>query len=438
MGLRQRRARPRTAADADTASPPSGALHTGGRAFHLLSLPADLSREQRRLLFLLGAAFFIGQYDMTLLTLALPDVQASFDRAEEKLGEMIAVARLGAIPALLFALFADRHGRRGLLVLTLLGLSLSCLATAFAQTAGQFMLFQSSARLFVTLEEILAVIYALEMLPARHRGWGVGFLAAMGALGSGLAAVLYGTVDVLPGGWRALYFGGGLAILYVAWLRRTLPESPMFERRVEPWSRGEFVRPLREILTRHRPELVTLLLIAGAFFFQIGATLNFMSKYLQNTHGYSATQVSVLFVLAGAFAIFGNVVAGRLSDRFGRRPVLALALCANAGALVAFYNIAGWWLPLAWIVALFSFFAAEVLINAISGELFPTSCRSTAATLRILCSVLAGALGLVVEGYLYTLLGSHEAALSLMTLSSLLALPLIALRLRETANSTLE
>jgi len=384
----------------------------------LLALPADLSPAQRRVLLLLGAAFFIGQYDMTLLTLALPDVQGSFDTPEEKLGQLVAVARLGAIPALALALVADRTGRRRLLVLTLFGLSLSCLATAFAQNAGQFMLFQSSARLFVTLEEILAVTYALEMLPARHRGWGVGFLAAMGALGSGLAAVLYGSVDVLPGGWRALYFGGGLAILYVAWLRRSLPESPMFEARVGPWWGGDYLAPLREIFSRHRSQVTTLLLIAGAFFFQIGATLNFMSKYLQTTHGYSSGQVSVLFVLAGAFAIFGNVVAGRLSDALGRRPVLAGALVVNSLALVAFSNIGGWWLPVAWIAALFSFFAAEVLINAISGELFPTSCRSTAATLRILCSVLAGALGLLVEGYLYTALGSHQAALTLMALSS--------------------
>ncbi len=405
------------------------------RAF--LALPDDLTREQKRLLFLLGAAFFIGQYDMTLLTLALPDVQQTFGVAEEKIGELIAIARLGAIPALALALFADRRGRRQLLVLTLVGLSLSCLATAFAQNSAQFMLFQSSARLFTTLEEILAVTFALEMLPARHRGWGVGFLAAMGALGSGLAAVLYGTVDFLPGEWRALYLIGGLAILYVAWLRRSLPESPMFEAHTTATIPGEFLQPLREIVTRHRHASITLLLIAGAFFFQIGATLNFMSKHLQTIHGYSSGEVSALFVLAGAMAIFGNVLAGRASDAIGRRPVLTIGICVNSAALIAFYNTGGWWLPLAWIAALFSFFAVEVILNTVSGELFPTSCRSTAATLKVLCAVLAGAAGLLAEGYLYTWLGSHAAALSVMALSSLLALPLIALRLRETAKSEL-
>ena len=402
----------------------------------LFAIPAELDSSDRKLLVLLGAAFFIGQYDMTLLSLALPDVQASFSIAEEDLGKMVAFARLGAIPAILLALVADRIGRRRLLVLTLLGLSCFSMATAFAGSATQFMVFQSSARLFVTLEEILAVIFALEMLPARHRGWGVGFLAAMGGLGSGLASVLYGTMDAMPGGWRALYMLCGFAILPVAWLRRGLPESPLFAQQADGLQRT-FWGPLREIFSEHRRALWCLALIAASFWFQIGATLNFMSKYLQTTQGYSPGQVSLLFVVAGAVAIFGNIIAGRVSDTVGRRPTLAVGMLVNCVALIAFYNSSGMLLPLAWIAALFSFFVVEVIVNIISGELFPTSCRSTAASMRTIFSVLAGAVGLAVEGSLYNWTGSHSAALSLMALSALLGLPVVLLWLRETANTRL-
>ena len=170
----------------------------------LFSIPQDVQPDQRKLLWLLGAAFFIGAYDMTLLTLVLPDVQASFAIPEEDLGGLIAVARLGAIPAVILALLADRIGRRRLLVVTLMGLAVFSLATACAQSPEQFMLYQASARLFASLEEILAIVYALELLPARHRGWGVGFLSALGGIGAGLAALLYSTVEWVPGGWRAL------------------------------------------------------------------------------------------------------------------------------------------------------------------------------------------------------------------------------------------
>ena len=94
-------------------------------------------------------------------------------------------------------------------------------------------------------------------------------------------------------------------------------------------------------------------------------------------------------------------------------------------------------LPVFWVASIFCFFAVEVVVNAISGELFPTSCRSTAASLRTTVGVLAAAAGLVVEGQLYLLLGSHAPALSLMSLSALIALPVIFLWLRETANTEL-
>lgn len=402
----------------------------------LFAIPAELDRSDRKLLVLLGAAFFIGQYDMTLLSLALPDVQASFSIAEEDLGKLVALARLGSIPAILLALVADRMGRRRLLVLTLLGLSVSAVATGFSVSATQFMVFQASARLFVTLEEILAVIFALEMLPARHRGWGVGFLAAMGGLGSGLASVLYGFVEYFPGDWRALYVFCGFAVLPLAWLRRGLPESPLFVQQSAVLQRS-FLAPLREIFTEHRKAILSLGVIAASFWFQIGATLNFMSKYLQSTQGYSTGQVSLLFVAAGTVAIFGNVIAGRVSDVIGRRPTLAAGMLVNCVALIAFYNSSGILLPLTWIAALFSFFVVEVMVNTVSGELFPTSCRSTAASLRTIFAVLAAVIGLAIEGNLYTLTGSHSASLSLMALSSLVGLPVVLLWLRETANTRL-
>lgn len=400
-------------------------------------MPPDMSRRDRNLLWLLGAAFFIGQYDMTLISLALPDVQASFEIAEEDLGKLIAVARLGALPAILLALVADRIGRRRLLVFTMAGVSAASLATAFAGSAGQFIVFQAIARLFTTLEEILAVVFVLELLPADRRGWGVGFLAAMGAMGSGLAALLYGAVDHLPGEWRALYALAGIAVLYVAWLRRKLPESPLFEEQPVDLSKT-FWQPLREIVTQHRRAIIALLGIAATFWFQVSTTLNFMSKYLQSEHSYTPGMVSSMFLAAGAFAIFGNVIAGRLSDRYGRRPTLLLALIVHCTAVLLFYNISGVLLPLAWMIAIFCYFAVEVVVNAISGELFPTSCRSTAASLRTIAGVIAAAAGLVSEGVLFNLFGNHASALSVLALSTLLALPFALFLLRETANTRLE
>lgn len=405
--------------------------------FRIFLPPAELELADKKLLLLLGIAFFVGQYDMTILGLALPDIQKSFTISEEHLGKVIAIARMGSIPALFLALLSDRIGRRSMLMFTLLGLSIATGATGFARTTEEFIAIQFFARVFSTAEEIIAVIYVLELLPVIYRGWGVGFLAAMGAVGAGLASLLYGAVEFLPGGWRALYVIAALPILYLAWLRRLMPESAMFDRHVKSGKTPLFWQPFADVLSSHRGQMIAIGLIAAAFWFHVAATINFMSKYLQEAHAYAPQDVSLLYILAGAVAIFGNVTAGRISDRIGRRPTLAAGLLVNCLAVVTFYNTTGLLLPLTWIAMLFSFFAVEVMVNTISGELFPTSCRSTASTLRMICAVFAGVVGLTVEGSLYTLLGSHAAALSIMTLTSLLALPIVALVLRETSGTQL-
>ncbi|MEP4487123.1 MAG: MFS transporter [Halioglobus sp.] len=406
--------------------------------FRIFVPPQDLSATHKTLLLLLGAAFFIGQYDGTVLSLALPDVQASFNIPEEDLGKVIALARLGAIPAIFLALLSDRIGRRRLLLITLIGLSVATGLTGFTRTAEEFVIVQLFARGFTTAEEILAVIYVLEMLPARQRGWGVGFLAAMGGLGSGLASLLYGFSEHLLGGWRALYVLAALPILYIAWLRRQLPESSMFEQHTEDASPKSVLQPFKEIFHHHRRAMLAIGSIAALFWFQVSSSLNFMSKYLQDIHDYSTQQVSLLFIAAGSVAILGNTLAGRLSDHVGRRPMLAGGLLLNCASFIAFYNSSGFLLPLFWMSALFTFFAIDVIVNAISGELFPTHCRSTASTLRTLFAMFASVAGLAIEGSLFNILGSHATALSFMSLSGLLAIPVVWLMLRETAGSELD
>jgi MFS family permease len=405
--------------------------------FRLFFPPAGLTSADTRLLLLLGAAFFIGNYDLTVLSLALPDVQASFNISEEHLGQVIAAARLGTLPAIFLALLADRIGRRRLLMVTLFGLSIATGATGFARTTEEFIAIQFCVRAFATAEEIIAVIYVLEMLPARQRGWGVGFLAAMGGLGSGAASLLYGLVDFLPGGWRGLYMIAAIPIFYVAWLRRQLPESELFDRHAADTPGPTFWQPILEIWRDYRREITTIAMISVSFWFQIAATLSFMSKYLQETHHFAPQQVSFLYIVAGSIAILGNTLAGRLSDHIGRRPTLVMFLILYCGATITFYNIGGWLLPLAWIVALFGYFAVEVMVNALGGELFPTRCRSTASTLRAIFAMFAAVAGLAVEGVLYSALGSHAAALSLLCLSTLLAVPVVVLMLRETSGTEL-
>ncbi|MDX1649798.1 MAG: MFS transporter, partial [Myxococcota bacterium] len=147
----------------------------------------ELTPRQWSLLGLLGAAELFDQYDVGILGLALKQIQEGLGIPESQIGPVTAVARLGVLPAFALTVLADRLGRRRLLLATIVGLTLSTFATAFAQDAVQFMALQFVARSFIYAETMLAVVVLAEELDAAERGWGIGMLGALGALGHGLA-----------------------------------------------------------------------------------------------------------------------------------------------------------------------------------------------------------------------------------------------------------
>ena len=168
-----------------------------------LGRPQSMAPGQRRLLILLGAAFVLNSYDFGILALALPQIQADLGVPEAEASRLVAVARLGVLPALLLALVADGRGRRRLLVLTLVGFSVCTLLTGFARTPLEFMLLQFLARTFTAAEEMLSIVVITEEIDADARGWAVGVLGAFGGAGHGLASLLYSQVEILPWGWRS-------------------------------------------------------------------------------------------------------------------------------------------------------------------------------------------------------------------------------------------
>ena len=192
-----------------------------------------MNAHQWRVLGLLGIVSLFDQYDLSLFSLALKQIQADLLIPEAQLGELGAIVRLGALPAFLFGVLADRLGRRRVLLCTIIGYTALTGATAFAQDARTFVVLQFLARMFAVGELIIAYVVIAEELDPETRGWGVGALTALAACGSGLALALFGLVDFLPMGWRTLYLVGLVPLAMVAWMRRTLPETTRFTARAE-------------------------------------------------------------------------------------------------------------------------------------------------------------------------------------------------------------
>jgi putative MFS transporter len=398
-------------------------------------MPA-LEPRQWRVIGLLGAAEFADHYDVGLLSILMVQIQRGLGVAEEQIGLVASAIRMGAVLSLAAGVLADRIGRRRLLLFTVLGFTTTTFLTAFARTPAEFTLFQLIGRGFLYAETAIAIVVVTEVLAARDRGFGIGLLGALGAFGHGAAALALSFVETIPYGWRALYALGALPLLGLAWLRRGLPETARFAAGGR--SPGPWWRPLHSLATAYPGRLLALLAVAFSLDFSAAAAVAFMAKTLQEVHGYAPGHVTLLYLCGGVLAVAGNQAAGIWSDRVGRKPVLMTLLVMMGVAYAGFYDTHGFWIAPLWILQVFALQGVTVLVRALGSELFPTSYRSTASSLRMLVSTLGGSAGLALESYLYGVLGSHAAAISALLPALGIALVLVWFTLPETAGRELE
>jgi len=180
-------------------------------------------------------------------------------------------------------------------------------------------------------------------------------------------------------------------------------------------------------------------MVSVAFLASMGASAAglLFPKFLQETHHWSPANVSSLFFFGGALGILGSIIAGRLSDRYGRRVMGAAFMFLSPILTIWMYTAPGWSIVPAWILEEFFDIAAITILNAYSAELFPTSYRSTAGSALAVAGTSGGALGLLFESVLFNITGSHARDVRCLTVFWIIA-PAIIWFLPETSGRELE
>jgi len=391
---------------------------------------------------LVAAVSFFETYDLYLMSLNLKQIQASLGIDESSLGTMLSFVRSGALLALFIVPFADRFGRRRVLLATIVGYTVMTTLTALAPNVETFVVLQFLARIFAVAEGLLATVVIVEEFAPENRAWGIGAASAIQACGAGFAAVMFGFVDVLPFGWRALYAVGVIPLGFIAYWRRTLPETGQFANLEHARARLAAPAPLFSNLWRAaREHPRTFALLATTFFCLSVAGSSagsFAPKYLQDAHGWLPSQVAILTFIGGGLAIIGNPLSGWLSDRFGRRPTGTVFGIGYGLALLAFYSFGGLFVPVLWIAYVFFSMGSDVTLSTYRAELFPTSMRSSASGATNLVSVIGGIVGLLAVSALYEFAGGTWNAIRIVASFSLLVPPAIWFLFPETARRTLD
>ena len=375
------------------------------RPWWLRPFPGKLPALEQRQLTLLGfvaLALFFESYDLSMSTSALKHIVEDLEIPQHELPGMLALIRLGAIPAFLLAPFADRFGRRRIFLACVLAGSATTLATALVQTPAQFVLTQMVTRTALILGSITAIVIVAEEFPADSRGWALGMLGALSACGHGLGALLFAAIQHLPYGWRSLYALGFLPLLFWPQFREGVVETERFRRHAATRrSRGalsDWIEPLVALARAHPGRTAAMAAVAALLGIGEVSTFQFSSLYAQKAHGWSPGMYSGMVLGAGGVGIVGNIVAGRLGDRIGRRRVGALFLTVLPVFAILFYNGPSWALPIGFAGFVFCATAGGVIVRAFSTELFPTSHRGTSAGWGQLLQTLGWAIGLTLAG----------------------------------------
>jgi MHS family proline/betaine transporter-like MFS transporter len=252
---------------------------------------------------------------------------------------------LRPLGAIVFGHVGDRLGRRRTLLLSVAVMTSAMLATALLPThaqagamAGWLLFLLRCAMGFSVGGEYNAVVaYLLEGAPQNSRGLVASWAAAASELGGLLAVgVCWLTVhwvaspDLESWGWRIPFLvGAGLAA--AVWIARSaMEESPDFLRQLAGGTAP--LNPLHFALSNHRAGIARAFAISalGSITYYVGIT--YVPVFLTSAGKFSEDASLQLSTIAAIAVILVTPVTGALSDRLGRKAVLAV-LCGCSAIL---------------------------------------------------------------------------------------------------------
>jgi MFS family permease len=396
-----------------------------------------LTKDHIFLIAVLSATSFFDGFDGSIKILALTPIRETFDLTKGAASALFAVIYLGALPAMVITRWADRIGRRRLLIWSVLGYMSFSGLTALAPDATWFMGFQFLQQLFLVAEGAIVWTMAAEELPADSRGFGFGILAMNAALGTGVAAIVWGGF-LEPAGvsWRWLFVVSIPPLLLVSFLRRRLPESKRFEAARD---QGRLVERWQAILGPTVRRWLWLVVITTFLTQLIQQASTFTIDFLQTDRGLSATAANLMLVAAGLPGIPIMVWAGGLSDKFGRRLVgCGFSIASVVGAIGFFWLPGG--IPVllpCMCLTLVGQMGAWPVLQTYTSELFPTALRSSASAWANVAGVLGRSASLAIAAPLLAVTSQSMTA-TVLGIGPLLAIVLFAVAFPDTHGRELE
>jgi MFS family permease len=411
----------------------------------------EASRYLRLLLALLLPAAMFNAYDGELRAVLLTQLKNSFHVGTASLGVANIPIGSGQFLAFFIVVFADKIGRRPILLWSILGYTLFTTLSAVSWNLWSFAVFQSGAQVFIGAEFGVAVTLLAEEVPPKHRGHYLSLLLLVSPLGAVLAGLLV-AVGFLhnPIGWRAFFLLATVPLLIVTVARHRLHESRAFVL-AAPGTETAPRRTTRQALVDaslvwRGKERSRVLAVGAIALFQgvaSAAAIGWWTYYAEHQRHFSTGIAGTFFAVAAVVSVGGYLACGSLMDRIGRRPTAILYVLGAVICAVVTFQVSNRWVMLPFLggTAFFGIGVAPVL-SGFATELFPTKVRAQASawirngfgsTGSILGPTIVGVLGATAG-----LIGNIGDAVSVLALSLVVVVPIIWFAVPETRNASLD
>lgn len=370
-------------------------------------------RVQGKIFIVGGLGYMFDAWDVSLNGFLTPLVGLDFGLSSADRGWVATANLIGmAVGAIVFGSIADRMGRKKSFTVTLLIFAIFSLVGAFSPNYGIFLILRFLAGF--GLGGCIPVDYALvgEFSPRRIRGRVLTLLDLFWPIGATLAGVASLAVLDVPGNWRLMLGMMVLPALLIFFIRRGVPESPIYLARVgrEAEAReviddlvrrtGATPEPYYIASQQHAPEsegalktavtqfaslwtrLRKITVVSWSLFISIMvlyySALSWMPTLLRDAGmtQHASFVGSTLMNLAG---IFGAILSAILVDKLGRKVILGIAAPLSGFSLVAFgFSINNTTVAMV-LLCVFGFFilATIPVLYAYVAELYPTQIRAT-------------------------------------------------------------
>jgi MFS family permease len=364
-------------------------------------------------------------------------------------GAIIGINLLGwAIGGMLGGVMADYMGRKRMMVLAILAYSIMTGLSAVAFSWWSFAVLRLLVGVAVGSEWATGSAMIAELWPDRARGKGAGLMQCGLGVGFFIASLVWLFIAPLgPDSWRYMYLIGVLPALLTLWIRRSIPESEIWEtakaqrtvahrRKLSgealteseaQFTRFTLVDLLTDPVSRRRSIVVFLMSLTTTIgFWSISTWVPPFIGSIAASNGLQAVQwASYAGMAYTAGSITGYVAFGFLADAIGRKPVtMAFFILAFLLTPVLFFstNELHWLLVLAYVNAIFSN-GQYTWMPVWLPELFPTRMRATALAFAFNAPRFIAFLGPFLAGTMIVAFGGFGKAA--MVLASIYVLGLI-------------